>query len=256
RGCIDGLTERMVNTVIQASKAIKNNTNLSFGSVSVAHAAVKCITDQHFTKPKIKILLVGTGKIGRAVAKNLAHHIKNAEITLINRTALTANTLAVQLGFSTAPFEELKKHAAAADVIITAARADHLLITDRDIQYWNKRLLIDIAIPANIDQAVKFIPGVKLITIDMLSQQAEETISYRSDAIPAALYIIEKHLNSLIKRCNLEESRMAANKFGVFYTVIKIHQNEPIETPIGCPIIVAEQVLLQSPNCSNYFKPL
>src|SRR5436190_5130402 len=109
-GCINVMLERLVNTVLQSSKAIKNQTELSGGTVSVSFAAIRYIREHVKAVADKKILLLGTGKIGKSTSKNLVHYLKTKNITLINRTEERAAELAKELGLKHAPISELQRH--------------------------------------------------------------------------------------------------------------------------------------------------
>ena len=81
---IDPYFERLFNMVKHASKRIKNETNISSGATSVSFAAVRYILDNITEVKSKKILLFGTGKIGRNTCENLVKHTSNKQITLIN----------------------------------------------------------------------------------------------------------------------------------------------------------------------------
>src|SRR5690606_27647529 len=85
-GLLNHFTERLVNAVIQASKRIKNETEISSGATSVSFASVQYILNTVKNVSNKNILLFGTGKIGRNTCENLVKHTKNEQITLINRT--------------------------------------------------------------------------------------------------------------------------------------------------------------------------
>ena len=85
-GFIGSFTERLINSVLQSTKIIKNQTELSGGTVSVSFAAVQYIKRNVQDIAKKKILLVGVGKIGRNTCKNLVDYLDTKNIMLINRT--------------------------------------------------------------------------------------------------------------------------------------------------------------------------
>ena len=93
-GFIGAYLERLINAVLQSSKAIKTNTELSGGTVSVSFAAIQYIKENMYIYANKKILLVGTGKIGRNTCKNLVDYLETKNITLINRTEIKAAELA------------------------------------------------------------------------------------------------------------------------------------------------------------------
>jgi len=91
---INPFMERLVNAVIQASKRIKNETEISSGATSVSFASVQYILKNVEAVSDKNILLFGTGKIGRNTCENLIKHTKNENITLINRTKTKAEKIA------------------------------------------------------------------------------------------------------------------------------------------------------------------
>ena len=92
-GLLDAFLERLINSVIQASKRIKTETKLSSGATSVSFASVQYILKSVKDVTTKNILLFGTGKIGRNTCENLIKHTKNEHITLINRTRDRARLL-------------------------------------------------------------------------------------------------------------------------------------------------------------------
>jgi glutamyl-tRNA reductase len=102
-GCINVMLERLINTVLQSSKAIKNQTELSGGTVSVSFAAIQYIREHVKSVADKKILLLGTGKIGKSTSKNLVHYLKTKNITLINRTEEKAAELGKRTWVETRP---------------------------------------------------------------------------------------------------------------------------------------------------------
>src|SRR5206468_12630674 len=114
--------ERLVNTVLQSSKTIKNQTQLSGGTVSVSFAAAQYIKKQVQHVSNKNILLLGTGKIGSITCKNLIDYLGTKNITLINRSPEKAIELANELGLKTADINDLDKAINDADIILVADR--------------------------------------------------------------------------------------------------------------------------------------
>ena len=86
--------ERLVNSVIQASKRIKNETEISSGAASVAFASVQYILKNVTNISDKNILLFGTGKIGRNTCENLIKHTNHSHITLNNQNKDKAEKIA------------------------------------------------------------------------------------------------------------------------------------------------------------------
>src|SRR5689334_3233880 len=120
QGFIGAFIERLVNAVLQSSKAIKNQTALSGGTVSVSFAAVQYIREHVADVSDKKILLIGTGKIGRTTCKNLVDYLNTNNITLINRTPDKAKELATELSVRHADTEQMEELVRESDIILVA----------------------------------------------------------------------------------------------------------------------------------------
>jgi len=191
-GLTNAYMERLVNCVIQASKRIKNETELSSGATSVSFASVQYIMNNVTDLQNKNILLFGTGKIGRNTCENLVKHTKNDHITLINRTRERAEEVAGKFNLIVKDYDLLPLEAAKADVLVVATGAPMPTI-DKDILSINKPLLIlDLSIPKNVHDNVRELEGVTVVHLDDLSKITDSTLENRKKHIPAAEAIIEE----------------------------------------------------------------
>ncbi|MGQ2983561.1 glutamyl-tRNA reductase [Flavobacterium sp.] len=190
-GLANAFLERLVNSVIQASKRIKNETELSSGATSVSFASVQYIMNNVANISHKNILLFGTGKIGRNTCENLVKHTKNDHIILVNRTREKAEKIAGKFNLVVKDHDLLPLEIPKADVLIVATGAQEPTI-DKDILVLDKPLLIlDLSIPKNVHDNVKELPGVTLVHLDDLSTITDATLENRRLHIPAAEAIIE-----------------------------------------------------------------
>ena len=192
--CIDAFTERLINSALQASKAIKNKTELSGGTVSVSFAAVQYIRENVKAISDKKILLLGTGKIGRNTCRNIVDYLETKNVTLINRTETKAKQLAGELGVQWAPLEQLAEQIASADIIITATNATEPIILEPHLKNAGKKLIIDLSVPYNVEALAQQLPNITLINVDELSKMKDETLSKRVAEVPKAKAIIAEHI--------------------------------------------------------------
>ena len=190
-GLINTFLDRLVNTVIQASKRIKNETEISSGATSVSFASVQYIIKNVENIGNKNILLFGTGKIGRNTCENLVKHTKNEHITLINRTKNKAEKLAGKLNLIVKDYSDLHQELQKADVLVVATGAQNPTIDKAILNLKKPILILDLSIPKNVHENVKDLPGVTLIHIDHLSQMTDDTLERRKQHIPAAEAIIE-----------------------------------------------------------------
>jgi len=184
--------ERLVNAVIQASKKIKNETEISSGATSVSFASVQYIMKNVEDISNKNILLFGTGKIGRNTCENLVKHTKNEHITLINRTKDKAEKLAGKLNLIVKDYSELHLELQKADVVVVATGAQNPTVDKAILNLKKPLLILDLSIPKNVNENVEELEGVTLIHMDYLSQLTDETLENRKLHIPAAEAIIEE----------------------------------------------------------------
>ena len=191
-GLVNTFLDRLINAVIQASKKIKNETEISSGATSVAFASVQYIIKNVENIGNKNILLFGTGKIGKNTCENLVKHTKNEHITLINRTKDKAEKLAGKLNLIVKDYSELHLELQKADVVVVATGAQNPTIDKAIMNLKKPMLILDLSIPKNVNENVKDLEGVTLIHMDHLSQMTDETLEKRKTHIPAAEVIIEE----------------------------------------------------------------
>jgi glutamyl-tRNA reductase len=191
-GLVNAFMERLVNSVIQASKKIKTDTEISSGATSVSFASVQYIFKNVEDIAAKNILLFGTGKIGRNTCENLVKHSKHEQITLINRTKDKAEKLANKLNLIVKDYADLQLELQKADVVVVATGAQNPTIDKTILNLKKPLLILDLSIPKNVHENVKEIEGVTLVHLDHLSQITDETIENRKQHIPAAEAIIEE----------------------------------------------------------------
>ncbi len=184
--------ERLCNSVIQASKRIKNETEISSGATSVAFASVQYILKEVPNITEKNILLFGTGKIGRNTCENLIKHTKNPHITLINRTKDKAERIAGKFNLTVKDYGDLQTEIRKADVLVVATGAQ-LPTISKELIYTKKPLLVlDLSIPKNVSDDIATLDNVTVIHLDQLSQMTDDTLTRRKQFIPQAEVIIDE----------------------------------------------------------------
>ena len=184
--------ERLLNCVIQASKRIKNETELSSGATSVSFASVQYIMQNVADISKKNILLFGTGKIGRNTCENLIKHTQNEHITLINRTKEKAEEIAGRFHVLVKDFNTLVRELTQTDVLVVATGSKTPTITKEMLPQDREMLVLDLSIPKNVAPDVQELDKVTLIHMDYLSQMTDDTLERRKAFVPQAQQIIEE----------------------------------------------------------------
>ena len=216
RQYIGAYLDRMISTVLQTSKLIKTNTGLSGGTVSVSFAAIQYIKENVASIATKKILLLGTGKIGRNTCKNLVDYLETKNITLINRTENKAAELANELGLQYAPVAELDQNIADADIILVATNAAEPVILQSQLVNKGNKLIIDLSIPCNVEAAAQQLQNISLINVDDLSKIKDATLHKREEEVPQAKAIIKEQIFEFLEwhemRKNVPALRSIKNK--------------------------------------------
>jgi len=186
--------DRLVNAVLQSSKLIKTNTGLSGGTVSVSFAAIQFIKENVAVVADKKIVLIGTGKIGRNTCKNMVDYLGTTNITLINRTKDKAAALAGELGLQYAPIETLDEQVAAADIIVVATNSAVPVIVASQLKGKGKKIIIDLSIPCNVETAAQQLENISFVNVDDLSKIKDATLNKREEEVPKAKAIISEQV--------------------------------------------------------------
>lgn len=198
-GIANPFIERLCNSVIQASKRIKNETEISSGATSVAFASVQYILSNVPDIQNKNILLFGTGKIGRNTCENLIKHTKNPHITLINRTKGKAEQIAGKFNLLVKDYGDLQTEIRNTDVLVVATGGQSPTIS-KDLIHTKKPLLIlDLSIPKNVADEVSEMENISVIHLDHLSQITDKTLEKRKLSIPQAECIIDEIMGEFIK---------------------------------------------------------
>ena len=191
-GLVNSFMERLINSVIQASKKIKTDTEISSGATSVSFASVQYIIKNVADIANKNILLFGAGKIGRNTCENLVKHTKHEQITLINRTKDKAERLAQKLDLIVKDYADLQLELQKADIVVVATGAQNPTIDKAILNLKKPLLILDLSIPKNVHENVTDVEGVTLIHLDHLSQMTDETLEKRKLHIPQAEAIIDE----------------------------------------------------------------
>ena len=191
-GLANAFMERLVNSVIQASRKIKSETGISSGATSVSFASVQYIMRNVDDISNKNILLFGTGKIGRNTCENLVKHTKNNHITLINRTKNKAEKIAGKFNLIVKDYSDLHLEIQKADVLVVATGAQNPTVDAAILNLKKPLLILDLSIPKNVCDDVQQLDGVTLVHLDHLSQMTDETLENRKSHIPAAEAIIDE----------------------------------------------------------------
>jgi glutamyl-tRNA reductase len=198
-------TGRFLDAVVQkaltVSKRVRSETAIGNAAVSVPYAAVELARQIFGTLENKKVLLLGAGKMSELSARGLLNHGASS-VKVINRTLEHASELATKLGGVAIPFEERWQPMAEADIIISSTSCPHTILSreeagnlmrERNVggPFDRPLVIVDIAMPRDIDPAVREVKGVFLYNLDDLESVVDRNTAEREVAAAAAEKILE-----------------------------------------------------------------
>ncbi len=193
---LDAPLERLFQNTFSVAKRVRSGTRIGANTVSVAFTAVR-LAERVFTDlADACVLLIGAGETIELAARHLTE-AKVRRLIVANRTLDNAQALASRFGGYAITLNDLDKHLAEADIVISStASRDPVLskaIVSKAIEARRRRpmFLVDIAVPRDIEADVAKLPDVFLYTIDDLREVIDENLRSRQQAAQEAEAMIE-----------------------------------------------------------------
>lgn len=225
------LIRRVIDAATRVGKRAINETAISEGAVTVSYAAVQLIEKIFSNLQKKSALIIGTGETGEIAAKHL-HDRGIGRLALTNRTFDKAEKLAAELNTAVFPFSNFKDHLYKFDIIISATSAEGLILTKQDIENTMKKrnyspiVLMDIAIPRDIDPLSKKIDYVFYHDIDSLNIIVEQNLAKRKTEIPKVEKIIQEELDNFFEWYNSLEAAPTIKTLRDYFESIRAEEVE------------------------------
>jgi glutamyl-tRNA reductase len=176
-----GFTDNHLNAVFSAAiafaKKIQWETTISNGKVSIGSIAVDFIKTRLGGLSGKNVVIIGAGKVTELALKCLQDE-KPRIVFIANRTFEKAKELAWAIGQSAAHFDRLPQLLKQADVVISATASPHFIIKKEALMGSIPRrlLIIDLAMPRDVEPEVQEVPGVELFNLEDLASIAQENL--------------------------------------------------------------------------------
>ncbi|HPW87829.1 MAG TPA: glutamyl-tRNA reductase [Kaistella chaponensis] len=216
--------ERAINSAIQISKRIKNETGISNGAASVSYAAVHYILKNQTQISEKNILLLGVGEIGQNTVENLVKHVYKPKVKIANRSVAKAEKIAEKYKIPHIEFDQFQEELSKTDILIVATGAQHPIINKTHFPNGKETLVIDLSIPNNVEKNITENTNVSLVDVDQLSLHISETMVQRQKEIPKAEAIIKEMTKDFLE---WEKKRKLAPNIHHFKAVLKnMERNE------------------------------
>jgi glutamyl-tRNA reductase len=211
-------TGRFLDAVLQKalniSKRVRTETAIGNAPVSIPYAAVELTRQIFGTLADKKVLLLGAGKMSELSARGLLNHGASS-VRVITRTLEHAVELAAKLDGIAVPFEERWQHMADADIIISSTSCPHTILSREEAQLMMHErqarrrndqplVIVDIAMPRDIDSAVRDVEGIFLYDLDDLENVVDHNAGEREAAAAEAQKILQSEAQGFRRKLMAE----------------------------------------------------
>lgn len=198
-GVTGAVLSHLFAQAIRAGKRARSETTISRYTTSVSHAGAQLILEKSGVQQSTKVLLIGAGEMAVLAAQALKRAGVH-ELVFVNRTYTRAEALAHDFDGTARTWYELNEALVAADAVICATGAPHTIIYQRDMAaVLPKRdgrplVIMDIAVPRDVEDSVRQLPGVQYYDIDELQSFVDANVALRKAAVPQVETIIRQEI--------------------------------------------------------------
>lgn len=198
-GFVDGFLQSLFVDVVSTARRAHREANISEEKVSVGSIAIDFIKDKIGKLSDKNVLIIGTGKVTDLTAQHLKKEATNV-VFVANRTFEKASNLAGKIGGKVVKFDELKEYLKRADVVMSATASPHFILKKEDFKDINRKLIVlDLALPRDVEPGAKAIKNVNLFTLEDLKAVVADNIEKNTEEIERAGNILDKEAKRLWK---------------------------------------------------------
>jgi glutamyl-tRNA reductase len=195
------MTNKLFRAALATGKRIRTETTISTGNASVASVAVESARAAVGELASRHVVIVGAGENSEQVAR--AFHFHGVTTMFVaNRRRDRAIALAQRFGGSSGSFDALPDELERADVVVSSTASPHAIIGPEELaavmeaRSGRPLLLVDLAVPRDIDPACATVDGVTLLDMDALQAQVRGNLSVRRTEAVRAEAIVEDEIQS------------------------------------------------------------
>lgn len=208
-GAVSSLFEQLFQKTFAAAKKVRTETEIGANAVSVAFSAVQLAQHIFSSLADSKVLLVGAGETIELVATHLKEQ-GAMNMTVANRTVANAHALADKYGAEVLTLNQIPAHLAEMDIVISSTASQLPIIgkglVERALKQRRRKpmLLIDLAVPRDIEEEVAELNDAYLYSVDDLQQIVEQNLASRQEAAAQAEALIEDQVNQFTRWNNAQ----------------------------------------------------
>ena len=204
QGTAGTVLHRLFHHAFGVSKRVRTETSLGDGKTSISSIAVDVIRNVCPDFAGRRILIAGAGEMAQLTSQHL-RAAKARQLVITTRTLQNARTLAQACGGEAVPFSDLDEELVDADIVITATSCPTVILSTSRVERAARQragrelVLVDLAVPRNVDADVAHIPGVRLFDVDTLGEIVNGIRQKRAEAVESGEAIVEAEVEAFEK---------------------------------------------------------
>jgi glutamyl-tRNA reductase len=187
------LLHRLFQAALRAGKRVRTATGISRGAMSHAQAAVELMRSRGVELAKARIAVIGVNRLNRSVLRFLANRGAST-VFLASRSFDKARAEAECFRCFAFPLSEWPEILKQTDILVSATSAPHLIIRREYFPLGRKMLIVDLAVPRDVDPAIREFPGVELYDVSDVERLVTESLEGRRETALKAEEMVEEEL--------------------------------------------------------------
>jgi glutamyl-tRNA reductase len=194
------LLSSLFRHAVESGKRVRSETGIGRHPVSISSAAVAVAAEHLGSLDGAHVLVIGAGEMGEGVARSLATR-GTADVCVANRTAARGKEIAKRVGGRWITLDQLEAELIDADLLVTSTASQHVLVERSAVEAVMEQrdhrplLVVDVALPRDVDPGVGDVDGVTLLDLDDLKDYAQRSAELRRREIGRVREILAADLD-------------------------------------------------------------
>ncbi len=193
KGSTQSILNKAFQSAIAVGKRVRDETELGKGAYSVSSIAIDRAAQIRPDFLKLRTIIVGAGDTSLRCVKKLAA-LGHQNLVITNRTPERAGQIAAEYGLETLDYAQLISRLNEFDCVFVATLSPDYLVFPAQIASNRPKVVVDLGVPRNVDPRVAELPNVTLITIDHLTEIADENVARRRVELPKINGIFDEEI--------------------------------------------------------------
>ncbi|HVS16413.1 MAG TPA: glutamyl-tRNA reductase [Thermoanaerobaculia bacterium] len=227
----------LFESAVRAGRRARHSTDIGRDRSTVSSLAITRVEERVERLEEVRALVVGLGEMGHLTLSTLRRRGVTS-IGVVNRTEERARDLASSRGLRWWRLDELEQALAWADVVFTCAKSRAPLIAARSLASAvaareTPVLLIDLALPRNVEAACAEVPGVEVLSLDELGSEADEAVRRRREALPRVREVLAVELDAWARERSLRSVAPAIRELRRWSESLRVAELERLRRALG-----------------------